>query len=166
MEYKDARLNKICLEESANFHVTCSNMDRKEIEGKGIKVFFVWRIGLHQPSRCLCGNKRASRFLRLAVGQWTGTGHWSCVFSCWMELLRETMHTDLLPLSLSLTRLSRSNLSHLNLWWAADEPRSRAVIVSAWKHLRSAAETTPDCSAFVFLNVFEGFAWAVKTMMV
>lgn len=50
MEYKDARLNKICLEESANFHVTCSNMDRKEIEGKGIKVFFVWRIGLHQPS--------------------------------------------------------------------------------------------------------------------
>lgn len=56
----------------------------------------MWCISLHQLSRCLWGNKRVSRILWLAAGQWTGMGHWSCVFSCWIELLREAIHTDLL----------------------------------------------------------------------
>lgn len=138
---------------SSDFHVTYSSVDRMKREAEPERGQKERNKGCfcptHQPSRCLCGNKRASRFHLLAGGRWTETGHWSWVFSCWMELLRGDPHinTFIPPLSLSHTHLLRLNLSHLILWWAAQELMSKAVIVLQWKNLRSDPVWTPDgCS--------------------
>lgn len=69
---------------------------------------------MHQPSRCPW--KWQSEQVSLAADQWTAMGQWSCVFSCWMELLGETILPDLPPHTYTSIMVKSARMKTPEIW--------------------------------------------------